>query len=52
MRIWRTSPFVAIVAVTALSMGIGFTTTMFSIAHGATARRAATVQILQALRSD
>jgi putative ABC transport system permease protein len=36
MRIWRTSPFVAIVAVTALSMGIGFTTTMFSIVHGAT----------------
>ena len=36
MRIWRTSPFVAIVAVAALAMGIGFTTTMFSIVHGAT----------------
>jgi len=36
MRIWRTSPFVAIVAVIALAMGIGFTTTMFSIVHGAT----------------
>ena len=29
-------PFVALVAVVALAMGIGFTTTMFSIVHGAT----------------
>ena len=36
MRIWRSSPFVALVAVVALAMGIGFTTTMFSIVHGAT----------------
>jgi predicted permease len=36
MSIWRSSPFVAIVAVLALAMGIGFTTTMFSIVHGAT----------------
>ena len=36
MRIWRSSPFVAIVAVIALGMGIGFTTTMFSIVHGGT----------------
>ena len=36
MRIWRSSPGVAITAVIALAMGIGFTTTMFSIVHGAT----------------
>ena len=36
MKIWRTNPFVAVVAVAALAMGIGFTTTMFSIVHGAT----------------
>jgi predicted permease len=36
MNIWRTNPFVAVVAVVALAMGIGFTTTMFSIVHGAT----------------
>ena len=36
MSIWRSSPFVALIAVVALAMGIGFTTTMFSIVHGAT----------------
>src|SRR5262245_11873344 len=36
MRIWRTSPFLALTAVVALAMGIGFTSTMFSIVHGAT----------------
>ncbi len=36
MSIWRSSPFVALIAVAALAMGIGFTTTMFSIVHGAT----------------
>jgi predicted permease len=36
MRIWRSSPFVALMTVLALAMGIGFTTTMFSIVHGAT----------------
>src|SRR5688572_4367549 len=36
MKIWRQSPFVAGLAVLALAMGIGFTTTMFSIVRGAT----------------
>jgi hypothetical protein len=36
MKIWRHSPYVAVIAVLALAMGIGFTTTMFSIVHGAT----------------
>jgi hypothetical protein len=36
MTVWRHSPFVAIVSVLALAMGIGFTTTMFSIVRGAT----------------
>jgi putative ABC transport system permease protein len=36
VRIWRSSPYVALVAIVALAMGIGFTTTMFSIVHGAT----------------
>src|SRR6185436_2576058 len=35
-RVVRRSPGLAVVAVTALAMGIGFTTTMFGIVHGAT----------------
>ena len=34
--LWRTSTGLALTALIALAMGIGFTTTMFSIVHGAT----------------
>jgi predicted permease len=36
VRLFRASPGLALSAVVALAMGIGFTTTMFSIVHGAT----------------
>src|SRR5262245_55060988 len=36
LRLLRHSPGLAVVAVTALALGIGFTTTMFGIVHGAT----------------
>jgi predicted permease len=36
LRIFRRSPGLSLSAVAALAMGIGFTTTMFSIVHGAT----------------
>jgi predicted permease len=36
VRTWRRSPSLAVVAVLALALGIGATTTMFSIVHGAT----------------
>src|SRR5262245_12173570 len=36
LRSLRPSPGLAVVAVTALALGIGFTTTMFGIVHGAT----------------
>ena len=36
LRSLRYSPGLAVVAVTALALGIGFTTTMFGIVHGAT----------------
>ena len=35
-RVFRHSPGLALVAVVALALGIGFTTTMFGIVHGAT----------------
>ncbi len=36
LKLLRTSPGVAVPAIAALAMGIGFTTTMFAIVHGAT----------------
>ena len=36
LLLWRTNPGLALTALVALAMGIGFTTTMFSIVHGAT----------------
>jgi predicted permease len=35
-RIWRTNPGLVVTATAALALGIGFTTTMFGIVHGAT----------------